>query len=267
MRNQQRRFIALLLGLTVTLGLFLSACTQGSPTVSSSALTNSVLTVSAASSLSDALKEIVPLYQQTQKTGVQYNFASSGDLQQQIENGAPVDVFISAAAKQMNALQQKSLIVSDTRRNLLSNRMVLITSKNVSGINRLEDLKKVEVSKIAIGDPKSVPIGQYAEQALKKQALWEILQSKFVLANNVRQVLQFVESGNAQAGLVYITDAKTTNQVKVVQTIPADLHDPIVYPIAVIQASKNQASSRELLQFLSGEQAKQVFVKYGFEMA
>lgn len=228
---------------------------------------NRQLIVSAAASLTDAMKEIEPLYRRLRPNiTIRYNFASSGALQQQIENGAPVDVFISAAEKQMDALQNKGLVVSGTRRNLLTNRMVLIVPRN-SSVNGLRNLTSDSVKRIAIGNPRSVPAGQYAEQVLKKAGLWNSVQSKFVLANNVRQVLQFVEAGNAQAGLVYTTDARTSNQVKVVQTVPVNLHSPIVYPMAVIKSSRNQAAARAFAQFLSGNEARKVFNKYGFGVA
>jgi molybdate transport system substrate-binding protein len=229
---------------------------------------NKQLIVSAAASLTDAMKEIEPLYRRSRPNiTIRYNFASSGALQQQIENGAPVDVFISAAEKQMDTLQNKGLVVSGTRRNLLTNRMVLVVPKNSSGVNELRNLTSNSVRRIAIGNPRSVPAGQYAEQVLKKAGLWNSVQSKFVLANNVRQVLQFVEAGNAQAGLVYTTDARTSNQVKVVQTVPANLHSPIVYPMAVMKTSRNQAAARAFAQFLSGTEARKVFNKYGFGAA
>ncbi|GBO51897.1 molybdenum ABC transporter, periplasmic molybdenum-binding protein ModA [Pseudanabaena sp. lw0831] len=226
---------------------------------------NVQLTISAAASLKEALGEITPIYSKA-KTNVviRNNFGSSGDLQQQIINGAPVDVFISAAAKQMDELQKKDLIVADTRRDLLSNRLVLIIPADKGDAKELKDLTSVSIERIAIGDPRSVPVGQYAEQALTKRALLEDVRSKFVLGNNVRQVLQFVESGNAQAGIVYATDAKNSNKVKVVEIIDAKLHKPIVYPIAVLQKSANQPSSKSYLEFLSSEPAKTIFEKYGF---
>jgi len=266
MHIKPKQIIILLLGITIALGIIAKTNFQSlSPVV---AQNRTELTVSTAASLTDALKEISPLYRQSRpNVSLRYNFASSGALQQQIENGAPVDVFISAAEKQMNALQQKNLLVPGTRHNLLTNRMVLIVPANSSGVTNLESLKNGTVKCIAIGDPRSVPAGQYAEQVLRKQGLWESLQSKYVLANNVRQVLQFVESGNAQAGLVYITDAKTTSRVKVTQTIPANLHDPIVYPIAVVKTSKDPATAKNFSQFLSSSTARRVFTRYGFEIA
>ncbi len=226
---------------------------------------NVQLTVSAAASLKEALGEITPLYSKAKSNvAIRNNFGSSGDLQQQIINGAPVDVFISAAAKQMDELQKKDLIVTDTRRDLLSNRLVLIVPADKGDAKELKDLTNASIERIAIGDPRSVPAGQYAEQALTKLELLQDVQSKFVLGNNVRQVLQFVESGNAQAGIVYATDAKTSTKVKVVQVIDAKLHKPIVYPIAVIQKSTNQPSAKSYLEFLSSEPAKTIFEKYGF---
>ncbi len=229
---------------------------------------NAQLTISAAASLKEALSEITPLFNKVSNAkshiAIRNNFGSSGNLQQQIINGAPVDVFISAAAKQMDELQKKDLIVADSRRDLLSNRLVLIVPADKSDTKELKDLTNANIERIAIGDPRSVPVGEYAEQALVKLELFKALQSKFVLGNNVRQVLQFVESGNAQAGIVYATDAKTSTKVKVVQVIDAKLHKPIVYPIAIIRKSSNQSSAKSYLDFLSCEPAKNIFEKYGF---
>lgn len=226
---------------------------------------NVQLTVSAAASLTNALKEITPLYQQASPTTtLRYNFASSGALQQQIEQGAPADVFISAATQQMDALQQKNLLLPGSRRNLLTNRLVLIVPRHTSGITHLNQLTRGAIKRLAIGDPRSVPAGQYAAAALTKQGIWTAVQSKVVRGNTVRQVLQFVESGNAQAGIVYATDAKTSDKVKVVQMIPETWHDPIVYPIAVVKRSKHQTAASNYSQFLSSNAAKRVFQRYGF---
>jgi len=226
---------------------------------------NVQLTVSAAASLKEALGEITSLYSKAQATvAIRNNFGSSGDLQQQIMNGAPVDVFISAAAKQMDELQKKDLIVADTRRDLLTNKLVLIVPADRSDAKELKDLTNVSIERIAIGDPRSVPVGQYSEQVLTKLDLMQALEPKLVLANNVRQVLQFVESGNAQAGIVYATDAKTSTKVKVIEIIDAKLYKPIVYPIAVLQKSTNQSSAKSYVEYLSSDPAKTVFEKYGF---
>jgi len=229
------------------------------------ALSNTILLISAAASLKEALAEIKPLYQQSQtKVNISYNFGSSGALQQQIEQGAPADIFISAAKKQVDALEQKGLVVAGTRNIIAKNRLVLVVPKNVVGITSFYNLKDSNVKKIAIGEPRSVPAGQYAQQVLEKLKIWSEIKSKLVFANNVRQVLASVESGNADAGLVYITDAKISNQVKVVVTADEKYHSAIIYPLVVIKRSKNVDAAKEFSQFLSSDKSKAVFKKYGF---
>lgn len=227
---------------------------------------NTTVLVSAAASLQDALDEIKPVYRQVKpNVTVNYNYGASGALQQQIENGAPADIFISAAAKQMDALQQKNLIFPDTRRNLVTNSVVLIVPKNSIGVTSFRSLTSSNVKRIAIGEPRSVPAGQYAEEIFRNLGILDQIRSKFVLGNNVRNVLAAVESGNADAGVVYATDAKTSNRVKVVETAAANLHSPVVYPMAVVSSSKNGTAAREYGQFLvSDRRARTIFQKYGF---
>jgi molybdate transport system substrate-binding protein len=230
-----------------------------------SAQSNNNLLISAAASLKEALEEIKPLYQQSKpNVNINYNFGSSGALQQQIEQGAPADIFISAAKKQVDALEQKGLLVPGTRNIIAKNRLVLVVPKNVVGITSFYSLKDAKVKKIAIGEPRSVPAGQYAQQVLEKLKIWTEVKSKLVFANNVRQVLASVESGNADTGLVYATDAKISNRVKVVVTADEKYHSPIIYPLAVVKRSKNVNAAKEFSQFLSSNQAKAVFKKYGF---
>jgi molybdate transport system substrate-binding protein len=238
------------------------SCNNQSPSVVQA---NANLLVSAAASLQEALEEVKPLYKQAMSNvDVAYNFGASGALQQQIENGAPVDIFVSAAQKQMDALESKNLILKDTRRNLLTNRLVLIVPKDSSTISDFTQLTDSKVKKIAIGEPKSVPVGQYTEEVFTKLGILEQVRLKFVLGNNVRQVLAAVESGNADAGVVYTTDAKTSNKVKVVATAAENLHSKIVYPVAVLKNSKNAAAASDYVEFLFNNQAKTVFEKYGF---
>jgi molybdate transport system substrate-binding protein len=230
-----------------------------------SAQSNNNLLISAAASLKEALEEIKPLYQQSKpNVNINYNFGSSGALQQQIEQGAPADIFISAAKKQVDALEQKGLLVAGTRNIIAKNRLVLVVPKNVVGITSFYNLKDSNVKKIAIGEPRSVPAGQYGQQVLEKLKIWSEIKSKLVFANNVRQVLASVESGNADAGLVYITDAKISNQVKVVVTADEKYHSAIIYPLVVIKRSKNVDAAKEFSQFLSSDKSKAVFKKYGF---
>ncbi len=229
------------------------------------AQSNTSLLISAAASLKDILEEIKPLYQQSKpNVNISYNFGSSGALQQQIEQGAPADIFISAAKKQVDALEQKGLLLAGTRNIIAKNRLVLVVPKNSAGITSFYNLKDAKVKKIAIGEPRSVPAGQYAQQVLEKLKIWNQVKPKLVFANNVRQVLASVETGNAEAGLVYVTDAKISNKVKVVVTADEKYHSAIIYPLAVVKRSKNLVAAKEFSQFLSSDQAKTVFKKYGF---
>ncbi|MGD0855818.1 MAG: molybdate ABC transporter substrate-binding protein [Dehalococcoidia bacterium] len=225
--------------------------------------------VSAAASLTDALKEVNKLYVEANpNVTVIPNFGGSGTLQKQIENGAPVDIFISAAAAQMDALQKEKMIIDDTRRNLLINKVVLIVpSGNPLGIGDFKDLVSDKVAKIAIGDPKSVPAGMYAQQIFDKFGISDSLKSKLVLGSDVRQVLTYVESGNVDAGIVFITDAKISGKVKIVANAPDDINAKVVYPVAMIQASKNTLVALGYESFLFSNQAIAVFEKYGFNMA
>ena len=230
------------------------------------AQSNTNLLISAAASMKDTMAEITPLYYKGQpNVNINYNFGASGALQQQIEQGAPADVFISAGKKQMDALEQKGLLVPGTRSNLANNRLVLIVPNDSSaGITSFNNLSDAKVKRIAVGEPRSVPAGQYADQVLKQLNIYDQVKSKLVYANNVRQVLSAVESGNADAGLVYATDAKVSNKVKVVVVADQKYHSPIVYPMAVLKSSKNVGAAKDFVQFLSSDSAKTVLQKYGF---
>lgn len=229
---------------------------------------NSTILVSAAASLKDALEEIKQSYQKAKpNVAVNYNFGASGALVQQIENGAPADIFISAAQKQMNDLQQKNLILPETRRNLLTNTVVLVAPKNSNTVTSFKGLTSANVKRIAVGEPRSVPVGQYTEEIFNNLGILDQLKPKFTYGNSVRNVLAAVESGNADAGVVYATDAKISNQVKVVETAAANLHSPVIYPMAVLKNSKNQAAAREYAQFLQSANARSIFTKYGFGIA
>ncbi|MFM2062248.1 MAG: hypothetical protein RLZZ507_1918 [Cyanobacteriota bacterium] len=236
--------------------------TTSTPVVAQS---NTNLLVSAAASLQDVLEEIKPLYQQTNRNiNITYNFGSSGALQQQIEQGAPADMFISAAKRQVDALEQKNLLVPGSRTVIAKNRLVLVVPGNVSGISSFYNLKDARVKKVVIGEPRSVPAGQYAQQVLQQLKIWDQIKSKLVFANNVRQVLASVESGNADAGLVYSTDARISNKVKVVVAADEKYHSPITYPLAILKRSKNIDTAKNFSQFLASDRAKAVFKKYGF---
>ncbi|WP_333327701.1 molybdate ABC transporter substrate-binding protein [Microcoleus sp. BROC3] len=250
--------VAFMLALLISWNLFKNFSSVDTPQRTS-------LNVSAAISLSKALGEIKAVYQSSNPNfTIIYNFGASGALEQQIQQGAPVDVFFSAATNPMDALQQSNLLINDTRRNLLTNRLVLITPKNGVALSDFKQLTDARIKKIAIGEPKSVPVGQYAQEMLTKLGLWQQLQPKLVLGNNVRQVLTFVESGNVDAGIVYATDATASDKVTVWLTAEENLHSPIVYPLAVIRNSRNPAAAKAFVDFLAGDRAKIVFQKYGF---
>ncbi len=259
----RRRFSTLIVSAVLSMLL-----TIGLPVLTDStvvAQSNSNLLVSAAASLKEAMEEIKTLYQQSKPgVNINYNFGASGALLQQIQQGAPADIFISAGKKQVDTLEQAGQLVALTRGVLAKNRLVLVVSKNVTGVSSFFNLTQDNIKKIAIGEPRSVPAGQYAEQVLKKLGIFDKVKSKFVYANNVRQVLAAVESGNADAGLVYRTDAKISDKVKTVVAADEKYHSPIVYPMAVLKSSKNVAAAKEFVQFLRSEQAKSVLTKYGF---
>lgn len=261
----QRQPFLFLLFLTLAAGLIpFTANRLLSPT--SSAPAHGKILVSAAASLQNALTAIDLLFETANPTfKVTYNFGSSGALQQQIEQGALVDVFLSAAQKQMNALQQKGLILTETRRSLLTNRLVLIVPGNSTlGLKGFRPLATAKVKKIAVGEFRSVPVGQYAAELFQNLGIADTLKPKLVFGNTVRNVLSAVESGNVDAGIVYATDAKLSKPVKQVATAPAYLHSPIIYPVAVLKTSKQTQAAKAYVQFLSSAQAKAVFRTYGF---
>jgi molybdate transport system substrate-binding protein len=225
------------------------------------------LTISAAASLSDALKEIDTVYEKDHPAvDLHVNLGSSGTLAHEIEQGAPVDVFLSAAAKPMDELQARNLIVSGSRRDLLRNSLVLIAPSG-STLSDFDGLKSASVRVIALGDPASVPAGEYGQQTLQALHLWDAVRAKLVLAKDVRQVLTYVETGNADAGLVYATDAEISSKVRVVATAPETAHDAIVYPAALVRTGRNEDAAREFVDFLTSPEAKSIFVKRGFTIA
>ena len=234
---------------------------------SNSNLTGQEVNLAAAASLKNVYDEkLIPMFEQ-KYPGVKVTptYASSGDLQSQIENGLEADVFMSAANKQMNALANKSLINNDTNVQFLENKVVLIVPKDSSAnISSFDDLKKVNGT-IAIGDPASVPAGQYGKEVLTNLGIWNATESKMSLGTSVTAVLNQVAEGSADCGIVYATDAKSNDKVKVVCEAPQDaLKTPVVYPVAEINGTKNPNASKAFLEFLQSQEAKDKFVEYGF---
>lgn len=227
--------------------------------------TSSNLTVSAAASLQQVMTEIQQVYTTVRPDiRIIYNFGASGSLQQQIEQGAKVDIFISAANQQMDALADKGLILADTRINLLTNKIILIVSKGDKRISGFQDLTSDRITKIAIGEPNSVPVGKYAKEVLTYFKIFEQVKNKLIFAKDTRQVLNYVETENVDAGVVYLTDAKSSNLVDIVATASNSFHSPIVYPIAVMKNNRNTIAAKDFIRFLDSKAARNIYNKYGF---
>lgn len=226
------------------------------------------LTVSAAASMTDALKEIQEDYKtKNPNITLNFNFGASGALQQQIEQGAPADLFLSAAAKNMEALVDKQLIDANQQKNVLSNELVAVVSADGQvPVASFADLSKSELKNIAIGIPESVPAGSYAKEALTKTNFWDSLQPKIVQGKDVRQVLQYVETGNADVGFVYKTDALTSDKVKVAFAVDPATYTPVEYPIGIVKATKHRKEAEDFYTYLQTQEALDVFVKYGFSV-
>jgi len=226
------------------------------------------VTVFAAASLTDAMKDMSGLWVQTGHQPLRLSFGASSTLARQIEQGAPANVFASADLKWMDYLAEKQLIVPDTRKNLLGNELVLIVGAGKpvqvtlkKGVDLLP-LLGVD-GRLATGDPKHVPVGIYAEQALKALGAWDAMQPRLARTEDVRAALLLVERGEAPLGIVYATDAAVSKGVKIAAAFPADSYDPVMYPFAVTK-SGDTAEARALLVFLGGPEARAAFVRRGF---
>ncbi|KAB8315802.1 molybdate ABC transporter substrate-binding protein [Tolypothrix campylonemoides VB511288] len=227
------------------------------------------LNVFGASSLTNALQDIEPLYEQSRpNVDITYNFAASGVLANQILQGAPADVFFSASEGALDTVETASLLLPGTRRDLLNNRLAIVTPANSTlSVSGVQDLTNPQVSRVAVGNPSNVPAGQYAQELLNNFGVSQQLQPKLVFGNNVRDVLSLVETGQADAGIVYITDALQSNQVKVANIPPTDAYSPIIYPVAALQRTQIPETAIDYINFLSSPQATDVFQRLGFTIA
>lgn len=223
-----------------------------------------VLTISAAASLQDVLKEITKEFEKEHpQINIRYNYGASGSLSKQIVQGAPVDLFLSASVENIKELENKKLLSKGT--NLVSNKLVLITPTNSnSKIKNFKDLKSKEIERISIGTPTIVPAGTYAKQALEYYKLWNHVEGKIVYTKDVRQVLTYVETGNVQAGIVYKTDALISDKVKIAATADAESHDQIIYPVEIIKNTKYPKESALFFDYLQSDKASKLWKKYGF---
>lgn len=223
------------------------------------------LTVSAAASLTNAFRELGPLYEaQHPGSKLQFNFGASGALLQQIAKGAPADVFASADQETMDQAQQQGLVKAEQRRNFVSNSLVVIVPSAAKATPKaVAELAQPAYGRIAIGLPASVPVGRYTKAVLEKVSLWGAVEPKMIGANNVRQALDYVARGEVDAGFVYGTDAALmADKVKVALTVPTET--PVLYPVAPVAASANAAEAQKFVAFVLSPQAQAVLAKYGF---
>ncbi|GAA0426754.1 molybdate ABC transporter substrate-binding protein [Virgibacillus salarius] len=256
------------LGITLILILMIiTACSNKQSTGPSSDKKGNVeLTVSAAASLRDGMEVIQLTYQEAHpEVDLKINFGGSGSLQRQISQGAPVDIFFSAAVDKFDRLIDEGKIAKEDGVDLLGNELVLVVPKiKRSTITSFQDLVKKEVGKISIGIPESVPAGNYAKESLKEMNIWKDIESKIVYAKDVRQVLSYVETGNVDAGMVYNTDAIVSNKVNIVSKANSETHSPITYPIGIIKTSKDNKAAKDFYNYLQTNKALKVFEEYGF---
>jgi molybdate transport system substrate-binding protein len=226
------------------------------------------LTVLAAASLTDVTKELADLYKEiAPNVTLTFSYGASGALQTQIEEGAPADLFLSAATKQMDALEEGKLLLDGTKKELLINKVVLISPKDSTlGLTSFEEVGTDKVKTIALGEPESVPVGQYSEEVFTSLGILDTVKAKANYGSDVKQVLTWVESGEVDCGVVYSTDAIISDKVSIVCEAPEGNHKDIIYPAAVIQSSTHPDEAKAFLDFLSTDDAAKAFEKYGFTM-
>ncbi|MDP3695431.1 MAG: molybdate ABC transporter substrate-binding protein [Desulfocapsaceae bacterium] len=229
------------------------------------AVAETELLVSAASSLTDSFKEIGKAYEaKNPGVMVRFNFAATGPLLQQIEQGAPVDVFASADQQSMDKAEKGKFILPGSRTDFTGNALVLITPVNITTVKGLADLQSAQVLKVSMGNPESVPVGRYTKAALEKQGAWEAIAPKCVMGSSVKQALEYVMRGEVEAGFVFATDAVAVkDKVQVVAEIATA--KPIVYPVAVVAASAKQEQAQTFIRYLQSVEGQAVLTKYGFK--
>lgn len=270
--KMKQKIISIALLVLLVCGLF-AGCNNNNSNNNNDANNNqqteqTELLISAAASMTDVLQEIKQNYEAEHKdVKLTYTFGGSGALQTQIEEGAPVDIFMSAAQKQMTALEEKGKIISDTKKTLLVNKVVLIKPKGSDlAITDFASLTDASVGKIALGDPASVPVGQYSEEIFTSLDILDEMKAKAVYASDVRTVLTWVESGEVDCGIVYATDAASSDNIDIICEAPEGSHTLVTYPVAVIEGSQKVDQAKAFLDYLSTDEAKTVFEKYGFAM-
>ncbi|PKM49271.1 MAG: molybdate ABC transporter substrate-binding protein [Firmicutes bacterium HGW-Firmicutes-7] len=248
------------------IGLFLSiVCLVFSLVGCNTTTKETTITLAAAASLKNCMDDkLIPMFQEKYPNiKVISTYDSSGKLQTQIEEGAAVDVFMSAAMKQMSALNEKGLIAKDSIVQLLENKIVLIaTANSAKEMNTFEDILKADI--LAVGDPDSVPAGQYAKEVLTNLDIWDKVSKNASFGTNVTQVLNWVAEGSADVGIVYATDAASNNKVKTVAEAPEGTVSKVIYPVGIVKATENEDAAKIFIEFLKTDEAKKEFESYGF---
>ncbi len=221
--------------------------------------------VFAAASLTDSMKEVANAYEKESGDKVVFNFGASSTLARQIEEGAPADIFFSADEAKMDGLESKSLIEKGSRKDRLSNTLVIVVAaEKGAAVNSPKDLATLSIKRVALGDPRAVPIGIYARGYLEKLKLWEAVRPKVVATENVRAALAAVEAGNADASIVYKTDAAISKKVIVVFEVPVEDGPKIGYPMAMLKDAREPAAAKKFFEHLSSDEAGKIFKRYGF---
>ena len=220
--------------------------------------------VYAAASLTDVMKEIASAYEKESGDKISFNFGASSLLARQIIEGAPADMFLSADEAKMDELEQAGLIATDTRRDLLSNLLVIVVPYDSKLVIASPEALVIKSQKIAVADPRAVPAGIYTKEYLTRLGLWRKLESKIVPTENVRAALAAVESGNVDAGFVYKTDANISSKVRIAFTVAVEEGPPIRYPVALIKEAKEKSAAAKFLAYLQSASARKTFERYGF---
>ena len=235
------------------------------PVLLAAATSAAELNVFAAASLSDALKKIAPVYARTTGDTLRFNFGASGMLVRQIKEGVPADIILSADELRVDQIEKAGLLLPGTRRTILVNQLVVIVAaEDGAPVTSFGDLAKPEVRRIAIGEPATVPAGTYTKEFLEKLGLWTQVGGKSVPLDNVRAVLAAVESGDADAGFVYRTDALISKKVRIAVFVPPAGGPKITYPVAVLRDTLHPEAARAFAAFLAGPEAQKVFATFGF---
>jgi molybdate transport system substrate-binding protein len=262
-RKMKKSYLTLLLICSCI--TFLFACTKNESSHSADKESHVELTISAAASLQDVLKKIASHYEKEHpNVKIIYNFGGSGALQQQISNGAPVDLFFSAAEDKFDLLVEEGFIEKNKGTDLVGNELVLVVGKDqAENIRAFKDLPKIK--KLAIGTPETVPAGKYAVETLERLNLLKEVEQQIVYAKDVRQVLTYVETGNVDAGIVYKTDAMISPKVKIAAVAKENTHSPIIYPVGVIKATSHKKEAEQFYNYLQKEKTLKIFEEFGFQ--